>query len=73
MSLKQVRGVNVKVDCSCSHYNNIKDVDWTPVARFKAVGGHLHLLTLKQLKKKYPDEEFFPSPENSCQDAPTYK
>jgi len=43
------------------------------MARFKAVGGHLHLLTLKQLKKNYPDEDFFPSVENSCQDDPTYK
>ena len=45
----------------------------THIGRFKAVGGHLHLLTLKQLKKNYPDEDFFPSVENSCQDDPTYK
>jgi len=43
------------------------------MSRFKAIGGHLQLLTLKQLQKRYPDEEFFHSTENSCQDDPAYK
>ena len=43
------------------------------LSRFRTLGGHLQLLTLKQLQKKYPDEEFLPSPENSCQDVPAYR
>jgi len=43
------------------------------ISRFRTLGGHLQLLTLKQLQKKYPDEEFLPSPENSCQDVPAYR